>query len=231
MPDPGFTPYYDQKFFQEIKKVQEDSPLNPIFMTVKEWYRWLLEKNVVKREVDQQGRWELIPCKVEEREPEVFWAESYRISRLKGLTPGSKSFLFRVLHTLLPSKERLHHLTPQISPLCMCNTGEYESYLHLFFLCDKNDEAGQALLRCISAYDRNINEEKVLRLELVADDPFLLASTSILAIGLEFMGEQENEEEHFHIFNENRIRNINLHQKKVQITTNQGDSLHYGEYN
>jgi hypothetical protein len=30
LPDPGFTPYYDQKFFQEIKKVKEDSPLNPI---------------------------------------------------------------------------------------------------------------------------------------------------------------------------------------------------------
>ena len=50
LPDPGFTPYYDQKFFQEIKKVKEDSPLNPMYMTVKEWYRWLLEKNVVQRE-------------------------------------------------------------------------------------------------------------------------------------------------------------------------------------
>ena len=111
------------------------------------------------------------------------------ISRLKGLSPGSKSFLFRVIHTLLPSKERLHHLTPQISPLCMCNSGEDESYLHLFFLCDKNSEAGQALLRCISAYDRRATEARALRLELVADDPFLLASTSILATGFEFIWE------------------------------------------
>ena len=84
MPDPGFTPYYDKNFFQEIKKVNDDSPLNPSYMTIKDWYRWLLEKNVVKREVGQEGRRELIPCKVEEREPEVFWSESYRISTLKG---------------------------------------------------------------------------------------------------------------------------------------------------
>ena len=187
LPDPGYTPYYSQKFFQEIRKVQEDSPLNPIYMTIKEWYRWLLEKNVIKREVDQEGMLELIPCKVEEREPDVFWAESYRISRLNGLSPTSKSFLFRLIHTLLPSKERLHHLTPQLSPLCPCNTGVEESYQHLFFQCQMNDEAGQALVRVISAYDRGVNESKALRLELQSDDPFLLSSAAILAVGLEFI--------------------------------------------
>ena len=123
LPDPGYTPYYNQHFFLEIKKVKEDSPLNPLFMTIKEWYRYLLEKNVTRREVDQEGRTEIIPCKVEERNPEVFWSESYRISRLKGLSPDSKSFLFRMIHSLLPSKERLHHLTPNWSPLCWCNSG------------------------------------------------------------------------------------------------------------
>ena len=92
LPDPGYTPYYNQHFFLEIKKVKEDSPLNPLFMTIKEWYRYLVEKNVTRREVDQEGRTEIIPCKVEERNHEVFWSESYRISRLKGLSPDSKSF-------------------------------------------------------------------------------------------------------------------------------------------
>ena len=109
LPDPGFTPYYDKKFFNIIREVKEDTPLNPAHMTVKEWYRLLLEKNKTMRQVDQ-GRMELVPCKVEEKEPLVFWGESYRISRLHGLSSDSKSFLFKMIHTLLPSKERIHRL-------------------------------------------------------------------------------------------------------------------------
>ena len=48
-----------------------------------------MEKNLTKREVDQEGRTEQIPCKVEQSNPEVFWEESYRLSRLLGLSPDS----------------------------------------------------------------------------------------------------------------------------------------------
>ena len=158
-------------------------------MTVNEWYKYLLEQNMTKREVDQEGRLELIPCKVEENYPEVCWAESYRISRLNGLSTGSKSFLFRLLHNLLPSKERLHHLSQEASPLCLCNSGAHESYMHLFFQCETNAQAGQALLRCVKSYDSNLTEDKSLRLELTTDESFLLACTSLLATGLEYVWE------------------------------------------
>ena len=46
LPNPGFTPYYDAEFFEIIKKIKNNTPLNPIHMTVKEWYRVLVEKNV-----------------------------------------------------------------------------------------------------------------------------------------------------------------------------------------
>ena len=136
------------------------------------------------REVDQEGRMELIPCKVEERQPAVFWMESYRISRLYGLSPQCKSFLFRLIHTLLPSRERVHNLTPSTSPLCWCGTGSLEDYQHLFFHCPKNQNAGQSLLRCIQSYDRAASDVRSIRLELVADDPFLLLSATFLGTGL-----------------------------------------------
>ena len=116
--DPGYTPYYNENFFQTIKYVKEKTPLNPLHMTIKEWNKFILEQKVTMREVDDEGRTELIPCKVELREPDVFWGESYRISRLQGLDPEDKSFLLRLIHTLLPSKERIHHLTQQGSSLC-----------------------------------------------------------------------------------------------------------------
>jgi hypothetical protein len=49
--------------------------------------------------------------------------------------------------------------------------------------------AGEALLRCIQSYDRNCSGEKSLRLELEADDPFLLAMVTILTTGLELVWE------------------------------------------
>ena len=84
---------------------------------------------VTMREVDYEGRMELIPCKVEEREPEVFWNEVYRISRLYGLSPQSKSFLFRLIYTLLPSRERVHNLTPSTSLLSWCRAGMHKNYV------------------------------------------------------------------------------------------------------
>ena len=140
---------------------------------------------------------------MEERHPEVFWSETYRISRLRGLSPGTKSFLFWLVnvHTLLPSKERLHHLSQEASPLCWCLSGAQETYEHLFYQCEKNSEASQALLRCVKSYDNNLTEVRSLRLEIKADEPFLLASTSILATGLEFIWEKRKVKKMTSLFN------------------------------
>ena len=75
LPDPGYPPYYDQSFSDVIKFVKDKTHLNPVSISVKEWYLLLLEKNVTRREVDQEGRTELIPCRVEEKYPEVFWSD------------------------------------------------------------------------------------------------------------------------------------------------------------
>ena len=190
LPNPGFTPYYDQKFFDIIKFVKENTPLNPIYMSMKEWYRVLLETNMTKREVTRgDNMLELVPCKVELKNPEVQWPMVYRCIRLKGISPDSKSFLFKLVHMLLPSRERLNHLSQNNSPLCWCNSGASETYQHLFLECEKNREAGQALMNCISSYDRSLSETKLLRLELGTDEPFLLASVSLVATGFELIWE------------------------------------------
>ena len=187
LPDPGYTPYYTEKFFKIIKNVRQNTPLNPLNMTIKEWYRYLLEENVTRRNLDEEGRSELIPCKVELNHPNICWSESYRLCRLRGLSPSEKTFLFKLIHLLLPSKERVHHLTNQGTPLCWCGAGVPETYEHLFFQCIKNAEAGQSVLICAKSYCRTMTEEECLRLELNTDDPFQLASTVILATGLKYI--------------------------------------------
>ena len=98
LPALGFTPYYNHHFFKTIKLVKDDTPLNPFNMTIKEWYRFLVENRVTRRDVDDEGRSEMIPCNVEVKFPNVFWSESFRISRLRGLSPAEKSFLIKMIH-------------------------------------------------------------------------------------------------------------------------------------
>ena len=75
-------------------------------------------------------------------------------------------------------------------PYCWCNSGEPETYLHLFLQCQKNNLAGAALLRYIKAYDKKMSQERTLQLENEADETFLLPTVSILAVGLEYIWEQ-----------------------------------------
>ena len=158
-------------------------------MSVKDWYKVLVEKNVTRREFDLEGRTDLIPCKVEEKYPLIAWSESYRLCRLKGLNPDTKSFLFKLVHLLLPGKERVHHLTPTASPLCWCESGQQETYMHLFHDCSKNSEAGEAVLGVGKAYARNLTMEKSLRMEVESDETFMLSTVSTLATGLLYIWE------------------------------------------
>ena len=157
----------------------------------------MLGTNLTKRELNQEDTLKLVPCKVAEKNPEVPWPMVYKCVRLKGISPDSKSFLFKLIHLLLPSRERVHHLSQNNSPLCWCNTGATETYQHLFLGCEQNREAGQALLNCVSTNDRTLTAIKMLRLELDTDEPFLLASVSILAKGLEFIWENRKVRKRF----------------------------------
>ena len=94
--------------------------------------------------IDDEGRLKAKLCKVEEREPENNWQNSFYLARLKGLSPQVKSFNFKLLHQILPLKERLSQILPATSPICtLCRTQEPETVLHALFNCEKNREAAQ----------------------------------------------------------------------------------------
>ena len=64
VPSPGFTPYYKRDFFDTIKKVHSNSPLNPVLMTVSQWYQYLIEETVTMEE-GEEGRRTARTCRVE----------------------------------------------------------------------------------------------------------------------------------------------------------------------
>ena len=93
LPNPGTPPYYNNDFFEKIRQVHNDSPLNILRMTKKEWYRLLLEDNLP--EVVEEGSLErrLKACRVERLRPEADWDTCWRLSRLQGLGSENISFL------------------------------------------------------------------------------------------------------------------------------------------
>ena len=187
VPDPGYAPYYSKAFFATIKKVNDKSPLNPVQMSVSQWYQYLLEERVTMLE-DEEGRREAKRCRVEELEPGVDWGRSYRLSRLKGLSPDDKSLLFKVLHQLLPTGERLNRLQPNKSSACShCRATPRDTLVHAIFTCEANQQAARAMLKWAQCYDPSLTPLSLLHLEVEAQDPFNLPTVTIIVTGLQLI--------------------------------------------
>ena len=200
-PDIAAPPYYSGNFFSIIREVKENTPLNPVHMTVREWYRYLLEKEVTMETVDDEGRMVAKLCKVEEREPDQDWQLSFDLARRKGLSPDTKSFNFKLLHLLLPSKERLNQLLPTSSPSCvLCTSQQSESVLHALFDCDKNREAAQYLLHLVKIYDASCTELKAIRLNIHTDALYELPTILMLSTGLEFIWTNRSQKKSTNLF-------------------------------
>ena len=105
LPDPGLPPYYDQAFFDTIKHYHQHSPLNVAVMSIKQWYQALLEDRVLMNPPTDTSPQSLIPVRVEILSPTIDWPQTWKLVRSKGLDSDLVSFLFKLLHCLLPTKD------------------------------------------------------------------------------------------------------------------------------
>ena len=97
--------------------------------------------------------------------PDNDWDRSWHLARLEGLGPDMTSFLWKVLHKLLPSQDRLSRILPNKTPLCqLCQDQVVEDLPHAFFQCRFNGEAGTLLLNCLSAHMPRPSPNQVLTL-------------------------------------------------------------------
>ena len=136
VPDPGFLPYYPPSFFQTIRRVHEDTPLNIKTMSTSQWVRILTEDGLTMEPTENLDR-RYIPCRAEAATPDGDWDLSWRLCRLPILSSLLTSFNFKLLHLLLPTKARLHHLTPNTSPLCsLCTEMAVEDVKHALHCCN-----------------------------------------------------------------------------------------------
>ena len=92
------------------------------------------------------------PSRAELATPETDWQRTWHLARLKGLGPEMTFFLWKLLHRLLPTQNRISRIMKQKSPLCqLCLDQVVEDLPHAFFHCGFNGEAGTHLLNYLSS--------------------------------------------------------------------------------
>ena len=129
--NPGLPHYYSKDFFSLIQFVNEQADLNLKRMTASHWYKVLLEKNITT-EVKLNGKNENRTAKIEMKFPQIEWTRTWEYMRTRGLEGEQTSFLLKVLYNILPTRERLHRMRFEESPLCkLCNANAEDSLEHL----------------------------------------------------------------------------------------------------
>jgi hypothetical protein len=67
-------------------------------------------------EESDRGLRQQILCRVERASLGTDWENSWRLVRLPGLGPGNTSFLFKLMHEILPTQECVARTKPKASP-------------------------------------------------------------------------------------------------------------------
>ena len=179
-------PYFSEEFFGLIRKVKRDSSLSIIFMSEKDWTRVLTEDFITMQVNPITNTKEFIPCKSELANPNTDWQLSWSLCRQQGIHPDMASFLWKLLHNLLSTQERLHRLGASPSPTCSKCKQADGTLRHELLECSNNNNVGQLLLTCLQTYLPDLTPHSMLRLEFPnLDENMVLSSTILTAVTLD----------------------------------------------
>ena len=173
IPDPGKPAYYTAEFFNAIKAVKEDGLLQLKSMSIGMWYRALLEKYVTKEE-DDNGFLYSVTCRAERVHADLNWETIWSFSILPGLNSDDSSFLFKLLHNLLTTQERLHRVLSYkvTSSLCtLCTQEVCSDQMHALIYCPFNNGMGYWLVRSIRKIIPQLQPLKIITLDFGSQLP------------------------------------------------------------
>ena len=166
IPNPSKTPYYSQEFFNLIKcAVNKNLVIES--MSSKDWYEFILSSVL-----HQPGDDALVPCRAEIANQENDWQKTWSLSRTKGLGSESLSFLWTLLHGLLPTRDRLFRILPTVtSAECqLCETGQQDSVKHALALCPATKPVFDWMFEGLRRFSVSLTVDKLLLLDIELDN-------------------------------------------------------------
>ena len=160
---PDIPPYFKGDFFPAIKRIHA-SPLNVANISLKNIYRFLLEEITMTE--DESGSQTLTPLRIELANPANQWDRSWEMARQNMLGPTLTTFLFKLLHQILPTAERVSRILPNQSHFCSrCKSSPpiVETLQHAMFDCD-DSKASEVLLLGLKEVIPDLTPTKILTL-------------------------------------------------------------------
>jgi hypothetical protein len=132
---------------------------------------WVQERVRIRSITDssdpQTGLCTLIPTKEEDQNKNTDWENIWQNARCKGLTPAQSSFLFKLVHNLLPNNSKLLKFGLRENDICtFCTQSDNKS--HLWF-CTQTTGLGmvvRAILQEHSVQNQQVPWDSLCRLEV-----------------------------------------------------------------
>ena len=139
-------------------------------MSTAQWYRILVEQNITMVEQEDNTR-KYVMSRIEAAAPDNDWELTWKRARLRGLGAQAYSFLWKLLHNILPTEERLLRILPNTAAQCKyCPFPARADLTHCLFQCNNTKEVGSWLLSILKHHDQSITAQKLLRLEFECSD-------------------------------------------------------------
>ena len=169
---PPLPPYYTETFFVTIRKAKQ-SGYNVVTMTTRQWYRYLLNEDILKT-IQEDGSITNRLCRSERLYSEVEWDTTWVRSRLSLFSSTTTSFLFKLLHDILPTEERLNQTIRNNEAICRfnCPSNSISNSEHCFFFCSKSRVVGSWLLQLCQTFGP-ATESCILKLNVADNIPLI----------------------------------------------------------
>ena len=164
---PLLPPYYNVTFFSTICQAK-DSGCDIINMTTKQWYNYLLDLNILKL-THEDGSVSNRVCRVERLWPDLDWESTWTRIKLPSLPNDTTSFLWKLMHDLLTTEERVNATVGNASASCRFGCGVVADLEHCFFGCCLTNDVGNWLLSLVRKFEPT-NEANILKLKTPSND-------------------------------------------------------------
>ena len=103
--------------------------------------------------------------------------------RLFGLSPDQKSFLFKLVQNLIPTKERQHRCGKVATPSC----NDPEDNLEHLFSCPQSNELTNPLFNSISCQVDGLTTKDIIEMNIRPSESWELPAAWLVATCLEFV--------------------------------------------
>ena len=115
----------------------------------------------------REGSSKLIPLRIELADPTTQWDRTWHMARQSRLGPDLSSFIFKMLHQILPTAERIARILPNQSPhcsRCRANGQHIETLQHAMFECSASHAASTVLVTGLKNILPSITPTRILTL-------------------------------------------------------------------